>query len=126
MSLWVHLCALWPHSEADDSERLPRQVVHQCLLLSAGPPSSSGGPFLYEPVEVRARRSTAGGSTPQPGSPGGRSEGSMRSARSVRSGARDGGGRPRPPHERLYGHAREIALKQERRRQARFAQFACA
>ncbi|EIE23420.1 hypothetical protein COCSUDRAFT_41669 [Coccomyxa subellipsoidea C-169] len=85
----------------------------------SGPPSSSGGPFLYEPVEVRARRSTAGGSTPQPRSPGGRSEGSMRSARSVRSGARDGGGRPRPPHERLYGHAREIALKQERRRQAR-------
>lgn len=68
---------------------------------------------------MRARRSTAGGSTARPGSPGGRSDGgmSMRSARS--GGPRDGGGRPMKAFERLYGNAREIALKQERRRQER-------
>ncbi len=90
--------------------------------LVAGPPSTYGGPFLYEPAEVRARRSVCGGSDPRPGSPGGRpvSAGSMRSAHSVHS-ARDGGGRPANAYERLYRNAREVALKQERRRQARCA-----
>ncbi|BDA47284.1 hypothetical protein COCOBI_10-1300 [Coccomyxa sp. Obi] len=92
--------------------------------VNHSPPSTSGGPFLYEPAEVRARRSVCGGSTPRPGSPGSRSEGavSLRSAHSVHS-ARDSGGRPTNAYERLYRNAREVALKQERRRQARDAEI---